>query len=98
MFNHFILKIAAPMILTSVMLVMFGVLAAWNVQRQQKECSALIQKEVQGMIAAQDLCVDMREIRHAIHQYRHDGALRHLEVASQRCKAASEHLVATKGL
>ncbi len=96
--NQFIFKIAAPMILTSAMLVVLGVVAAWNIQRQQHVSSDLIQKEVHGMIAAQDLSSDMREIRHELHQYRHDGAPRHLDVISRRCKLAFEHLAAAQGL
>lgn len=98
MYNRLILKIAAPMILTSVMLVVLGVVAAWNVQRQQNVSSDLIQKEVHGMIAAQDLCSDLREIRYALNQFRHDGAARHLESITRRSKLASEHLEAAKGL
>ena len=96
MFNHLILKLAAPMILTSAMLVVLGVVAAWNIERQQNVSSDLIQKEVHGMIAAQDLCSDLREIRYALHQYRHDGAKRHLEVIARRSKLAAEHLEAFK--
>lgn len=96
--NQFFLKIAAPMILTSAMLLVLGVVAAWNIQRQQRTSSDLIQKEVHGMIAAQDLCNDMREIRHELHQYRSDGATRHLDVISTRCEVAFEHLAAAKGL
>src|SRR3954462_15023697 len=98
MFNQLILKIAAPMILTSAMLVILGVVAAWNIQQQQNVSSDLIQKEVHGMIAAQDLCSDLREIRYELNQYRHDGATRHLEVIDRRSKMASEHLEAAKGL
>lgn len=96
--NQFFLKIAAPMILTSAMLLVLGVVAASNIQRQQKTSSDLIQKEVHGMIAAQDLCNDMREIRHELHQYRYDGASRHLDVISTRCEVAFAHLAAAKGL
>ena len=90
--SQFILKIAAPMILTSALLVVLGVAAAWNIQRQQHNSSDLIQKQVHGMIAAQDLCSDMREIRHELHQYRHDGSTRHLDFISRRCEVAFEHL------
>lgn len=96
--NQFFFKIAAPMILTSAMLLVLGVVAASNIQRQQKTSSDLIQKEVHGMIAAQDLCNDMREIRHELHQYRYDGASRHLDVISTRCEVAFAHLAAAKGL
>jgi two-component system sensor histidine kinase HydH len=98
MFNNLILKLAAPMILTSAMLVVLGVVAAWNIERQQNVSSDLIQKEVHGMIAAQDLCSDLREIRYTLHQYRHDGFKRHLEVIARRSKLAAEHLEAAKGL
>lgn len=98
MFNHLTVKLAAPMILTSAMLVVLGVVAAWHIQQQQNVSSDLIQKEVHGMIAAQDLCSDLREIRYELHQYRHSGTSRHLERIERRCKLASEHLEAAKGL
>ncbi|MBS0203596.1 MAG: hypothetical protein JSS49_11895 [Planctomycetes bacterium] len=96
--SQLILRIAAPMVLTSALLVVLGIAAAWNIQRQQRNSSDLIQKEVHGMIAAQDLCSDMREIRHELHQYRHDGSGRHLDFISRRCEVALEHLKAAKGI
>lgn len=96
--NQYILKIAAPMILTSGMLLVLGVVAAWNIQRQQIVSSDLIQKEVHGMIATQDLCNDIREIRHELHQYRNDGSMHHLEGIDRRCQGAAEHLTVAKGL
>jgi two-component system sensor histidine kinase HydH len=98
MSRQFLFKIAAPMILTSSLLLVLGVVAAWNIQRQQTSSSELIQKEVHGMIAAQELSNDVREIRHALHQYRHDGDWRHLDSIPARRQAATEHLAATRNL
>lgn len=61
--SRIILKIAAPAIALSVLLLAIGVTAAWHVQHQQQESSELIAREVHGMIAAEETFTAMREIR-----------------------------------
>lgn len=61
--SRIFLKIAAPAVALSVVLLAVGVTAAWHVQRQQQEASELIAREVHGMIAAEELFTAMREIR-----------------------------------
>jgi signal transduction histidine kinase len=61
--SRIVLKIAAPAIALSVLLLAVGVTAAWHVQRQQQEASELVAREVHGMIAAEELFTAMREIR-----------------------------------
>ena len=67
--RHFIFKIAAPTIVISGLLVALGVIAAWSVQSQHLRSSELIANEVHGILAAQDLYIDIREIRHLLQQY-----------------------------
>jgi signal transduction histidine kinase len=62
MHDRFLFKIAAPMAAVSLLLLGLGAVAAWNVHRQQIVTSNLIASEVEGMLAAQDFYVEMRDI------------------------------------
>lgn len=77
--DRFLLKIVASIIAISLMVVAIGVIAAWNVQRQQAVNSMLIAREVEGMLAAQAVDVGMREIRHQLNQYVRRGEQRYFD-------------------
>ena len=88
--RHFIFKIAAPTIAISGLLLALGVMAAWSVQSQHLRSSELIAHEVHGILAAQDLYIAMREIRHQLQQYGRSLDFRHLEEVQRiREKAVS---------
>jgi two-component system, NtrC family, sensor histidine kinase HydH len=88
--RHFIFKIAAPTIAISGLLLALGVMAAWSVQSQHLRSSELIAHEVHGILAAQDLYIAMREIRHQLQQYGRSRDKKHLdEVQRIREKAVS---------
>jgi len=72
------LKIAAPMIALSLLLLAVGITAAWHVQRQQLESSELISREVHGMIAAEEIFTAMREIRRELDLFLRTRDKRHL--------------------
>jgi signal transduction histidine kinase len=57
------------MIVISLMLLGVGVVAAWNIQAQQRTNSELIAGEVHSLFAAQELNSTMREIRYRLFQY-----------------------------
>ena len=63
------LRLAAPLVVVSVMLFGIGVAAAWNVQRQQITASEVIASEMQGVITSHELYVVIREVRHLLNQY-----------------------------
>lgn len=65
----YLFRIALPMIVISLLLLSMGVVAAWNIQRQQAVNSELIAGEVYSLFAAQDLDSTMREIRYLLFQY-----------------------------
>jgi signal transduction histidine kinase len=67
--DRFLIKIAAPMAALSLLLLGLGAAAAWNVHRQQFITSNLIAREVEGMLAAHDFYVGMRDVRHALKQF-----------------------------
>ncbi len=77
--RHFIFKIAAPTIAISGLLLALGVMAAWSVQSQHLRSSELIAHEVHGILAAQDLYIAMREIRHQLQQYGRSRDRQHLD-------------------
>jgi len=95
---QFVLKIAAPTIVISGLLLALGIVAAWNVQRQQINSSELIAQEVHGMIAAQDLYIDMREIRHQLQQHLRSRDSRHLEEIQKLREAIVKHIAMAKAL
>jgi signal transduction histidine kinase len=67
--DRFLLKIVVPLVGISLMLLGLGAVAAWNVQNQQAISSTLITREVESMLAAQDVYVGMLKIRHQLNQY-----------------------------
>ncbi len=74
-----LLKIAGPMGILSLLLLVVGVLAARNVEQQQQISSDLIRQEVNGMLVVEELFIVMRDIRYELNLYlrTHDG--RHLK-------------------
>jgi signal transduction histidine kinase len=77
--RNFIFKIAAPTIVISSLLVALGVMAAWSVQAQHERSSELIANEVHGILAAQNLYIDIREIQHLLQQYGRNQEEKHLD-------------------
>jgi len=71
--RQILLHIVLPMIVISLLMLGLGIVAAWNVQRQQVTSTDLIAREVRAMVAAQDLYVIMRDIRNLIQQYLRSG-------------------------
>ena len=90
--RHFIFRIAAPTIIISGLLVALGVVAAWSVQSQHLRSSELIANEVHGIIAAQDLYIDMREIRHLLQQYGRNDDSKHLDEIRELSQLAILHI------
>lgn len=89
------MRIAGAMITISALLFGLGFWAAWNVQRQQVLGSEMIAREVHGMIAAQDLYLDLREIRNHLQQYlrtQDQGQLVAVDQLSSRFNARMHHM------
>jgi two-component system sensor histidine kinase HydH len=97
--SRILLKIAAPAIALSLLLLAVGITAAWHVQRQQQESSQLVAREVHGMLAAQQIFTQMREIRRELdlllrtHNHTHltniDRFLRQTDPMIDNVKAAA---------
>ena len=90
--RHFIFKIAAPTIAISGLLLALGVMAAWSVQSQHLRSSELIAHEVHGILAAQDLYIAMREIRHQLQQYGRSRDIQHLDEVQRIEEKAVSHM------
>lgn len=71
-------KIAAPMVALGAFLLALGIVAAWNVHLHQQETSALIHREVYGMLAVSELHMTMREIRYQLNLFLRTRDPRHL--------------------
>lgn len=67
--TRFLLHIVAPMIAISILLFGLGILAAWNVQRQQATVSELVNLEVHSMVAAQKVLLVANDLRLLLRQY-----------------------------
>lgn len=65
----FVLRMTAPMIAISLLLLAVGVLSAWYVHSLQKENSDLLALDVASMLAAEDLEIKMREVRSHLNRY-----------------------------
>ena len=77
--RHFVFQIAAPTMVISGLLLALGIMAAWSVQSQHLRSSELIANEVHGVLAAQDLYISMREVRHQLQQYARSGDRQQLD-------------------
>src|SRR5262245_18807838 len=62
-------NIDASMIGLGIFLLGLGAFAAWNVHKQQQTSSALVIREVRGMLAIDELHMAMREIRYQINMF-----------------------------
>ncbi len=55
MTSKIMLKVAGPMVALSLLLLAVGILAAVNVQKQQRAHAELVASEVNSMLAAEDI-------------------------------------------
>jgi signal transduction histidine kinase len=69
MSTRFILRMAAPMVGVSLLLLAVGVLAAQYVHGQQRANSELLARDVSSMLTAMDVEITMREVRNRLNKY-----------------------------
>ncbi len=77
--TRYLLRIISPTILISALLFGLGVVAAWNVQRQQATSSEVVALEVHNLLAAEDLLLIVPELRHLLQQYLRTGEQQYLD-------------------
>jgi signal transduction histidine kinase len=65
---------AAPMVGLSLLLLALGVVAAWYVDHLQRQHSDLLARDVSSLLVAEDLEIQMREVRNRLNRFlrRHD--------------------------
>jgi two-component system sensor histidine kinase HydH len=63
----------APMVGVSLLLLAIGILAAWYVHRLQKTNSVLLAQDVASMLAAEDLEINLREVRDQLRGFLRTG-------------------------
>lgn len=96
--DRFLVKIAAPMAALSLLLLGLGAAAAWNVHRQQVITSSLIASEVEGMLAAHDFYVGMRDVRHTLTQFTRTDDIENVDVITKLRAGTREALETAKEL
>ncbi|HVX11110.1 MAG TPA: ATP-binding protein [Pirellulales bacterium] len=74
----FVLRMTAPMIAVSLLLLAVGVVAAWYVHNLQKDNSDLLALDVASMLAAEDIEIKMREVRSHLNGYLRSGEMTQL--------------------
>lgn len=92
----FVLRMTAPMIAISFLLLAVGVGSAWYVHRMQKENSDLLALDVSSMLAGEDIVIKMREVRSRLNRYLRDGNLDALESLPTLKQETDDLLAAAK--
>lgn len=77
--GRLVLRMAAPAILTSVLLLILGVTAAWYVQRLQKRTSNVLAENVASVRAAEEFEIGIREVRTRLTWFEVTGDPKYLE-------------------
>ena len=98
MADRYLLKIAAPMAIVSLLLLGVGATAAWTVHNQQVVTSNLLAREMDGMLATHDFYGRMRDTRVMIRQYvRYDDQISWAKIPELR-RETQNHLDKAKSL
>jgi len=90
-------RIAAPMVGMGAFLMGLGVFAAWNVHQQQQTSSQLVIREVRGMLAIDELHLQMREIRYQTNIFLRTRDAQHLAQVARLHEHADQLLLRAKG-
>ncbi|HET6880830.1 MAG TPA: ATP-binding protein [Pirellulales bacterium] len=89
----FVLRMTAPMIAISLLLLALGVGSAWYVHSLQKENSDLLALDVSSMLAAEDIVIKMREVRSRLSRYLRERNPQQLD-ALPNLRQETDHLLA----
>ena len=73
------LRIAAPIIILSLVPLAVGVGFAWKIHREQKNLSDVIAVNVTSMRASEELAINIRDVRTSIERYLQTGDKKHLD-------------------
>ena len=92
------LNVAGPMFGLSLLLLGVGILAASNVEQQQRVNADLITREVNAMLAVEELYIVVRDIRHELNLYLRTHDPKNLDNISNYLKRAKAPIELTKQL
>lgn len=73
-----VLRMTAPMVGVSLLLLAVGIVSAWYVHNLQKENSDLLALDVASMFTAEDIEIKMREVRSHMNRYLRSGDVYYL--------------------
>jgi len=74
-----LVRMTAPLVAVSVLLLLVGLVTAWYVQRLQHDATNVVALNVSSIRAAEELAIGLREIRNQINQFLLSGDRRHLD-------------------
>src|SRR5580765_3575169 len=98
MLDRYLLKIAAPMALVSMLLLGLGAAAAWTIHGQQAVTSNLLAREMDGILAVHDFNSRMRDTRGKIRQTIRNEEGQVSETIPELRRQTQEHLDKAKSL
>ena len=90
------LRVAAPSIVISLLLLVVGSLGGWYVLRLQKRTAALVALDMATMRAAEQLVLSITEVRSELAEFLATGDRAHLEAIPAKC-AQIEHWLRRDG-
>ncbi|HEX8204048.1 MAG TPA: histidine kinase, partial [Isosphaeraceae bacterium] len=94
-------RLAAPVVAVSLLLLAVGVIGAWSVHRLQRDVTALMTQDVASVRAAEELVITLRQIETLLDQFLLTGAPGHLaaiaaqQPETERWLAEAERLAAS---
>jgi signal transduction histidine kinase len=98
MVDRYLLKIAAPMALVSLLLLGVGAAAAWTIHGQQVVTTNLLARDMDGILATHDFNILMRESRGKIRQFVRNEDVAGWENIPELRRQTREHLNKIKSL
>jgi signal transduction histidine kinase len=91
-------RVAAPSIAISLVLLALGTVGGWYVQSLQKSTAALVALDTSTIRAAEQLLFGMNGIRSELTEYLVTGDRSHLDSVPQKCQPAEQSLAETERL
>src|SRR5437879_473353 len=73
------LRVAAAIAVTCALLLVTGIVAAWYVHRLEKTTSDLLADDVQGIRAAEELVIGIRDLRYQLNRFLASGDRKSLD-------------------
>ncbi len=91
-------RMAAPSIVISLVLLALGVVGGWYVRRLQKSTAALVALDISTIRAAEQLVFAVNSVKSELRDFLETGERGHLNVVRQKCTQADQALTETERL